>query len=867
MHIHFKPLLIRLLMVAMSYFLWSVSYALTPVDTRIVNQASASFKDAEGVSHTVTSNVVETVIQQVAALSLVQNQSKFVSSDGDVYFPHVLTNTGNGEDRYDLLLQDIGGDFNFSSVQLFEDADQNGLPDDLNTPISESISLKQDESYSIVVLAHAPSGLNEGDSAQLTLTATSQFDNSQTAMNTDTAEVSERAIIDVSKAISSHAGVSPSGTYTVTLSYVNRGLQTATDVNLIDALPTGVSYELSSGRWSETGDATILTDIDGDAQGTNPDTIEYCAYSGGCATEVNILIAQVESGARGSVSFEVNIDAGLSAQTLVNIANYSYNDGVAVTAEKDSNQVEFEVIQSVDVVANGSNSSSTNGVSEPIEVASVSQGGVVEFRDYVWNLGNGEDTFDIVLDAVADSFPSGTVFQLYRADGFSPLTDSNGNGIVDTAPIAAGDYAEVMIKAVLPANVSAGNVGYEVTLTAISVLDDQVSDNALNRLLAITANAVDLTNNAAIGEPNVLGVGTTLSASPITINDANPTSTTRFTLYVNNISNLDDNYDLAVSTDSSFANLSLPAAWKVRFLNGAGNEISNTGNIAPSSSMLVYAEVDIPADQAVGQYSLYFRVRSPNTGASDIKHDAVNVTEVKDLIIEPNNQGQVLPGGSIVYSHFVINQGNLAQTDVQLSTTNNQEKWNAVLFDDTDGNGTFSNDDLPIAETDLLTLAAGESRLIFTKVYAPATAPMGLSNVTVVMATWNAGVDRTQAEDVTTTNRSDIMVEKRQAFDSNCDGNAETNFSFDNFSVDPGECVLYELTAINTGAESMFNIKIQDATPAFTTFITAGGSLPQLSQGNELTAISHGSTGNIIGLMGQIDPGETAVMIFGIKID
>src|SRR5258708_19739118 len=89
-----------------------------------------------------------------------------------------------------------------------------------------------------------------------------------------------------------------------------------------------------------------------------------------------------------------------------------------------------------------------------------------------------------------------------------------------------------------------------------------------DRLVAITANTVDLTNNAAIGSPGVLGVGPGPEASPVVTIAANPGTTATFVLFVNNTSSagVADSYDLVASSTTTFGPAStLPPARTVSF--------------------------------------------------------------------------------------------------------------------------------------------------------------------------------------------------------------------------------------------------------------------------------------------------------------
>ena len=73
-------------------------------------------------------------------------------------------------------------------------------------------------------------------------------------------------------------------------------------------------------------------------------------------------------------------------------------------------------------------------------------------------------------------------------------------------------------------------------------------------------------------------------------------------------------------------------------------------------------------------------------------------------------------------------------TDVTFSFTDGSDGWQSVLYEDTDGNGVLSGGDARL--TTVANLAVGESKLIFAKVNAAASLPMGSINVTTITASW-----------------------------------------------------------------------------------------------------------------------------------
>ena len=62
-------------------------------------------------------------------------------------------------------------------------------------------------------------------------------------------------------------------------------------------------------------------------------------------------------------------------------------------------------------------------------VPSATQGSTVSFANLLRNTGNATDSFDVTI--AANSFPAGSTWMLYQADGVTPLLDSNGNGVLD----------------------------------------------------------------------------------------------------------------------------------------------------------------------------------------------------------------------------------------------------------------------------------------------------------------------------------------------------------------------------------------------------------------------------------------------------
>lgn len=276
---------------------WNTQAALPPAGTSIGNQASATYKDASGVERTATSNEAITIVQQVAAFTLTQDNTKPGARGGQVIFPHTLQNTGNGTDTFALTVENLTGDnFDLTGVAIYADANGDGLPDSA-TPITSTGPLIAGGVFKFVIVGTIPQTAVGGQQAQVRVTATSGFNGSVTAYNTDTAIVSENAVISVTKAMSANSGYSPSGPYTVTITYNNTGNNPATDITLMDVLQPGFVYVPGSARWSVSGSTPLTDGAGGDPAGINYD------FDVTAPNRITAVIATLAPGQSGSLTF------------------------------------------------------------------------------------------------------------------------------------------------------------------------------------------------------------------------------------------------------------------------------------------------------------------------------------------------------------------------------------------------------------------------------------------------------------------------------------------------------------------------------------------------------------------------------------
>jgi uncharacterized repeat protein (TIGR01451 family) len=853
-------------------FAWTATPAhaqTPPAGASISNQAAATYSDGSGVLRTVTSNSVLTTVTQVYSLTLAANGAQNATAGSVVYYPHTLTNTGNGTDTFNLSAANSGTPaFAMGSIAIYAD---NGSGTPTGLPITSSGGIAAGGTFKFIVQGTVPATATNIQANTIAVTATSTG-GSATASNTDTTTATSNAVITLTKAIGVSTGAAGTGPYTYTLTYTNTGNSDATAVAITDNIPAGMTYVGGSARWSVTGAGAALSDVGGIA-GTSPNTLT--SNYDGTNKRLLVTLARVTPGQSGTVSFQVNVNSGVAPGTQNNTATLSYYNGAATVAGS-SNTVPFTVTQTAAVAMMGA---TVAGPAAP--------GTTVVFTNVVTNNGNGSDTFNITL-AGAHSFPVGTSFQLFKNDGTTPLVDTSADGVPDTGPLAAGASYSVILQVTLPP--SAGGAGpFAIVKTATSKLDPTKTATATDSLTAITANSVDL---AHVSTNTGLGTSAGPEGSAVVTNSTNPGTTTVFTLVTRNTGPSPDSYNLAASTDSTFGALALPAGWTVDFKADAsagactstGATITNTGSVAAGLSATVCAVVTIPANHDAGTTQLYFRALSPTSLAADRLHDAVTVNAVRSVSLAPNGAGQTYPGGSYVYTHTLTNNGNVVEgstfSTLSPALVNGAAGWTSTLYYDTNSNGALDAGDVLVGATLSLPsgLAKGASITLFNKVIAPSGAVAGTVNATSITVTTangsyiTAAPVATVATDSTTVISGNLTLVKEQAKDADCNGTAETAYAQANLSVAPNQCVLYRITVTNVGAADATNVIVSDATPSYTVIstvatATAPGVISSPAVGANGTVTAYIGTGATSSAGGTLAAGQSAIVNFGVRIN
>lgn len=784
--------------------------AAPPAGSTIGNQATVTYTDYTGNTVSVSSNLVQSTVAVVYVAPIITGTIDMDAQLGvTVNLPFTITNASNTEDAFDLSLTDVAGGFGFDAVTLYADTNADGIPDS-DTPYavggSPDLTLPYEGSASFVAVTTLPNSGSGTDQVSFTGQSSNGTNLSATDTSTVTIQDDAQGLINASIGLSNTQGT-PDGQdntvdegtqYTVSIAYENTGdlaitaltFSTTADSEL---LPTGMRY--ISG--SESGADTFIES----------------------ANDITATVNSVAAGASGIVSFAVKVPTGTPASQLTVQADYAYTDAATNPRTGTTNQVPFTVLDAAAVTLTDTDDNADgDGDATIATVASGVPGSFVDFELRLTNDGNDSDRFDITV--ANTDFPSGVTFTPLGSDGATPLTDSNGNGIVDVGPLAAGATATLFVRAQLPGNASGTDL--DAVVSATSITSSSATDDVTLTLSAIADAAdVDLEGSNGGGRQGD-GAGTTTPVDTLVLDAANQGQLRLF--IANTGSSQVDLYDLAtVEVGQS----TVPAGWDIRLFRDLNNDgvvddgeplITMTDTLIPGAEESVVAVIDASTATTAGSHDLVFSATSTEDGTTqDVLAYTVTISTADSLAATaPVTDATTPVGQSVEYSLTLVNNGNQSTGAITLSTTDSNvggSGFTSLLFPDTDCDGTADG----AATTSLAALAAGASTCVLVQVSAPADAD-GAPNVTTVTITPTNGA--ATSLDFTTETEADgfAVISKRQSADDSCDGTADGPFGTTVITVDPGNCIVYEVVLTATQGD-LTEVVINDQAPAFSSLI------------------------------------------------
>ena len=512
----------------MSLFSGQLMAAAPLAGTNISNVATASYTDNTNTERVVTSNVVKTLVAQVGSFTLIQNNERQTAANSSVSFPHILTNTGNGTDSFKLSIANNTGTFDWASYNVYLDRNQDGIADDgaAALAVDTAIELQAGESIGLVVVAKTPLAATAGQNDSLVLTATALtttlYAAGHTASNTDKATIITGAVIEIKKE-ASVSTIGANGYVTYTLTFQNKGTAAATsDVIIYDVLPTKVTF-------ADASDPKLVAYYNGSTSAltrdsTDGDKFAYSSSRSDGKEAFTFNAGKLAAGSTGKLTFTVKVKGlAVNGEKITNTA-YADTDGkttndVALTPENipsipptttdntivPSNSNNVTVVGTIahSINDDADNSwidknipvNSATGIDDKVH-ASAAQGQAIVFGDnitggdviYVHNSGTTTDSYNLNIVGSVGALPAGTIIEILKADGKTPVIDNN------TGPIEAGASLKFVVRVTLPTNGTV-DIGTTLIMTSTSVSNGSNKDSISLVVDSFKKSAVDLVHN------------------------------------------------------------------------------------------------------------------------------------------------------------------------------------------------------------------------------------------------------------------------------------------------------------------------------------------------------------------------------------
>ena len=357
-------------------------------------------------------------------------------------------------------------------------------------------------------------------------------------------------------------------------------------------------------------------------------------------------------------------------------------------------------------------------------------------------------------------------------------------------------------------------------------------------------------------------------------------------VYAHSVTNTGNGSDVFNLSQTNTGTLALTGVVFYLDANGDGvadnaTAISTTGTLAAGATFRFVAVATLPAGAANGTTNtLTVKATSVFNGAINATSIDTTTTSAGAVIdITANSAGAGAPGAGPgveaaavetktttagTMTSFVLYLNNTggspdtfnlaASTDATFGTTVLPSGW-TVVFKDANGQ-VITN----------ATVAAGGNVKVTAEVTPPAGTAPGTTDLYFRAISGTGVVDR--IHEAVTVAAADSLVElvKTQALDANCDGIADTAFSNAPITAGavPGACIRYQIVGTNKGVTTINAMVMTDTIPTYTTY--HAGAAANTLLGTILAPLA-GAVGSVSATVGNLAPGASNTMSFGVKID
>mgnify|MGYP000857589901 FL=1 len=455
----------------------------TVAGTNISNQAYADYKDANGNAMTrVYSNTVTVTVSQVAAVSIVPpTGSQSVSNGTVITYLVQLFNNGNAPDSQTFsyvssgawaptsvkMYYDLNNDHAYTpgtDILLTETAAGSKTYKTVNAS-GASVPVPVDDDYDVIMEVTVPSGLANNTQNVITITTKSDFDNTKTATGTYTTTVLAAAI----SALKTHtpAGqpthLKPGEIITYTITLTNSGSSDGTVVTATDPLPANLTYVPGSIKVSVNGAGFVAK-----TDAADNDGVKYDAGTRSVIAPDGATTLTVAAGTTWAVQFQATLNTGTaSGSAITNQATITYTSGASSSSIQTNGDTIFaSTLSGIDLTSTSTPKSGNPGDQVVYPFTAVNNGNAADTVNLTIASTQGW-TWAIWADANGDGIPGN--------DGDYLLTDTNGDGKIDTGTLAQNGTITVLAVATIPVGAANGATD-TLTISAASATDPTKTD-------------------------------------------------------------------------------------------------------------------------------------------------------------------------------------------------------------------------------------------------------------------------------------------------------------------------------------------------------------------------------------------------------
>lgn len=460
----------------------------TLAGTAISNQAYADYKDVNNnAMPRVYSNTVTTTVSQVAGVDIVPPTVSSTANNGDMIdYLIQLFNTGNAPDTQTFSYATSGA-WTPTSVQMYWDKDNSHTYTAGDVLLTETapgsktyktvdgtgtpVLIPVDDDYDVIMRVTVPGDTLAPDNTSnvVTVTTTSDFDNTKTATGTYTTTV-QAAVIAAVKThtpTGSPTLLKPGEVITYTITLTNSGSVAGNTVIVNDPLPAQLTFVAGSLKAGATaGTLTARTDgADNDGLKYDSGTRTVVAPDGATALT---LAAKDLPGNTWVIRFQASVNTGVASGTpITNQAAVTYTSGANnVSIQTGGDTFFVAAVAGIDLASTA-----------PPQTGNPSDKIIYPFT--VTNNANSADTINLAdtstqgwtwaiwVDSNGDGIPGN--------DGDYLLTDTNGDGKIDTGSLTQNGTIALLAVATIPAGTADGTAE-TLTVTGTSVLDPTKTD-------------------------------------------------------------------------------------------------------------------------------------------------------------------------------------------------------------------------------------------------------------------------------------------------------------------------------------------------------------------------------------------------------